>query len=80
MRRHDHSMLPPAPAATLKFKSPNACNICHNDRDAQWADTWVRKWYPRDYQAPVLHRGSLIEAARSEDWTKPKDHKEKQIL
>jgi tetratricopeptide (TPR) repeat protein len=70
MRRHDHSMLPPAPAATLKFKSPNACNICHHDRDAQWADTWVRKWYPRDYQAPLVHRGNLIEAARREDWAK----------
>ena len=70
MRRHDHTMLPPAPAATLRFESPNACNICHKDRDAHWADNWVRKWYPRDYQAPLLHRGSLIEAARKEDWTK----------
>ncbi|MBM4082994.1 MAG: hypothetical protein FJ278_25020, partial [Planctomycetes bacterium] len=27
MRRSDHSMRPPAPAATLAFKSPNACNL-----------------------------------------------------
>ncbi len=33
MRRTDHSMLPPTPAATLKFKSPNACNLCHQDKD-----------------------------------------------
>ncbi len=27
MRRSDHSMLPPTPAATTAFKSPNACNL-----------------------------------------------------
>ena len=68
MRRSDHSMLPPAPAATIAFKSPNACNICHADKDAAWADGWVRKWRERDYQAPVLHRASLIDAARRRDW------------
>ena len=38
MNRSDHSMLPPTPAATLKFKSPNACNLCHKDKSASWAD------------------------------------------
>ena len=38
MNRSDHSMLPPAPAATMKFGSPNACNLCHKDKDAAWAD------------------------------------------
>ena len=70
MRRHDHSMLPPTPAATIAFGSPNACNVrCHTDRDAHWADRWVRKWYSRDYQAPVLHRAGLVDAARKGDWT-----------
>jgi tetratricopeptide (TPR) repeat protein len=68
MRRHDHTLLAPTPAATLKFQSPNACNICHEDKDAAWADAWVRKWYPRDYQAPLLERATLIDAARKEDW------------
>lgn len=68
MRRHDHSMLPPVPAASVKFQSPNACNLCHKDHDAQWADEWVRKWYPRDYQASLVHRAELIEAARKNDW------------
>jgi tetratricopeptide (TPR) repeat protein len=70
MRRHDHSMLPPVPAATLKFQSPNACNLCHKDHDAVWSDEWVRKWYPRDYQAPLVHRAELIDAARKGDWTR----------
>jgi tetratricopeptide (TPR) repeat protein len=68
MRRSDHSMLPPTPAATIAFKSPNACNLCHKDKDAAWADTWVRQWRKRDYQAPILHRANLVDAARKRDW------------
>jgi tetratricopeptide (TPR) repeat protein len=70
MRRSDHSMLPPAPTATVLLKSPNACNLCHKDRDAQWADDWVRKWRKRDYQAPILYRTGLIDAARKRDWSR----------
>jgi len=68
MHRTDHSMLPPAPAATIAFQSPNACNLCHHDKTPQWANQWVRKWRKRDYQAVVLHRGGLIQAARKGDW------------
>jgi len=63
-------MLPPTPAATIVFNSPNACNLCHQDKDAQWADKFVRQWRTRDYQAPVLKRAALIDAARKRDWTK----------
>ncbi len=73
MNRTDHSMLPPAPAATLKFKSPNACNLCHSDKDAAWADSYVRKWRKRDYQAAVLLRGGLIDAARKGNWSRLPD-------
>jgi len=70
MNRSDHSMRPPAPAATMQFGSPNACNLCHKDKDAAWADQNVRKWRARDYQAPILLRAGLIEAARKRDWQK----------
>ena len=70
MNRSDHSMLPPAPAATIAYKSPNACNICHADKDAAWGDTYVREWRTRDYQAPLLKRAALIDAARKRDWSK----------
>lgn len=70
MRRTDHSMLPPAPAATVAFGSPNACNGCHTKKEAAWADQTVRQWRERDFQAPVLKRGALIAAARKRDWTK----------
>ncbi len=70
MKRSDHSMLPPTPAVTIAFKSPNACTICHQDKTPQWADTWVRKWRKRDFQAGVLHRAGLIDAARKREWSK----------
>ena len=68
MGRTDHSMRPPTPATTLAFKSPNACNLCHADHDAAWADGWVRKWYTNDYQAEVLRRAELIDLARKRQW------------
>ena len=44
MNRTDHSMLPPTPSASIDYKSPNACNLCHTDKDAAWADKYVREW------------------------------------
>ncbi len=70
MRRSDHSMRPPTPATTVHLKSPNACNLCHKDKDARWADEWVRKWRKRDYQAPVLQWAGLIDSARKRDWSR----------
>ena len=69
MVRSDHSMRPPTPAATMAFKSPNACNLCHQDKDAAWSARAVRRWYAKDYQAPVLRQGALIVAARKGDWS-----------
>ena len=73
MVRSDHSMRPPTPAATTAFGSPNACNGCHRDKTPAWSDRAVRRWYARDYQAPVLRRGALIAAARKGDWSKLSD-------
>ncbi len=68
MKQSDHSMLPPTPAATLALGSPNACNNCHKDKDAVWADKRVRAWFTDDYQAPVLRRARLIGEAIKGDW------------
>ena len=73
MRRSDHSMRPPTPATTLLYNSPNACNICHTNKDAAWADKLVREWRKRDYQKPVLEQAALIAAARKQDWKKLPD-------
>jgi len=68
MNRSDHSMLPPTPAATMKFQSPNACTLCHKDKGAPWADAIVRQWHKIDYQKPVLERAALVDAARKGQW------------
>jgi tetratricopeptide (TPR) repeat protein len=70
MNRSDHSMRPPTPAATIKFKSPNACNICHHDKDPAWADKHVRQWHKDDYQKPVIELATLIDDARKQNWKK----------
>ncbi|MBN1764106.1 MAG: ammonia-forming cytochrome c nitrite reductase subunit c552, partial [Sedimentisphaerales bacterium] len=69
MNRTDHSMRPPTPAATIAYKSPNACNLCHNDQDASWSDEQVRQWHTNDYQKPVMQQARLIQAARDQDWS-----------
>ena len=68
MRRADHSMRPPTPATSLVYHSPNACNLCHTNRNAAWADQRVREWRTRDYQKPVLGKAALVAAARRENW------------
>ena len=73
MTRSDHSMRPPMPAATLKFKSPNACNLCHEDKDAAWADDYVRKWHKKDYQQSILEQASLVDQARRGNWDRLAD-------
>ena len=71
MRRSDHSMLPPTPAATMAFGSPNSCNLCHKDKKPEWADATVREWHKdHDYQAPVLERGRLVDEARKGNWAR----------
>jgi tetratricopeptide (TPR) repeat protein len=70
MHWSDHSMRPPTPAATLEFGSPNACNICHKEKDAAWADRTVRAWYLGDYQEAALKPARLVAAARKRDWTR----------
>lgn len=51
--RHDHSMRIPRPDLSVKTGTPNACNNCHKDQSAQWAEEQLSKWYghqPLGYQ------------------------------
>lgn len=68
MNRTDHSMRPPTPAATIAFESPNACNLCHKDKDAKWSDRYVREWHKDDFQKAVLDAAHLINYARRQNW------------
>jgi len=43
--RHDHSIRIPRPDLSITLGTPNACNRCHANREARWADSAVRAWY-----------------------------------
>jgi predicted CXXCH cytochrome family protein len=43
--RHDHSLRIPRPDLSVKLGTPNACNACHADKTAQWADDAVQSWH-----------------------------------
>ena len=49
----DHSMSVPAPENTLRHAIPNACNLCHKDRDAQWSLDKMNAWYGDGVAAEV---------------------------
>ncbi|MEQ9462139.1 MAG: tetratricopeptide repeat protein [Haliea sp.] len=42
--RRDHSMRIPRPDLSVVMDVPNACNQCHQDRDAEWALAATRAW------------------------------------
>ncbi len=43
--RRDHSIRIPRPALSMRLGTPNACNQCHTDKNAQWASDAVNRWY-----------------------------------
>jgi tetratricopeptide (TPR) repeat protein len=50
--RRDHSFRIPRPDLTIKLGTPNACNDCHADKSAVWAEQYITKFYgeKRKYQ------------------------------
>lgn len=42
--RRDHSLRIPRPDLSDSFGVPNACNQCHTDRDARWANIALQSW------------------------------------
>ena len=62
--RPDHSMRVPRPDLTIKINTPNACNDCHADKTAKWADEYITKWYGVKRKS---HYGTTFAAARNSD-------------
>jgi len=62
--RHDHGFTIPDPQLTLDFSVPNACNRCHNDKDASWALNAAKNWYGDRLNRPTHTRAALIASAR----------------
>lgn len=63
--RRDHSFKVPRPDLTLSTGSSNACNQCHEDKSANWAEETLKRWYPnsqyqgRDHFANVFYQADI---------------------
>jgi tetratricopeptide (TPR) repeat protein len=63
----DHSMSIPVPENTARHGIPNACNLCHRDRDAAWALARMNEWYKPDSRRKLMRRADAFAAARARD-------------
>jgi tetratricopeptide (TPR) repeat protein len=62
--RHDHGFTIPDPLLTKQLGVPNACNRCHQDKDADWALKYCDEWYGAKMERPTRRRAQIIAAAR----------------
>jgi predicted CXXCH cytochrome family protein len=63
----DHSMSIPVPENTLHHGIPNACNVCHKDRDAAWALAKMNQWYGSASRQKLIRRADAFSLARAGD-------------
>ena len=68
MVQSDHSFRPPMPEATIRYGSPNACNLCHTDKSPEWANKIVKARPNGNYQEETMKWADLILQARQENW------------
>lgn len=66
-RFHDHSMSIPVPENTLRHGIPNACNLCHKDKDAAWAMLQMNAWYGSQSRQEIVERADAFTGARKGD-------------
>jgi Flp pilus assembly protein TadD len=65
--RHDHGLTIPDPLLTKKLGIPNACNRCHQEKDADWSLAVVEQWFGAKMERPARRRAEIIAAARRGD-------------
>jgi len=63
----DHSMSIPAPENSLNHGIPNACNLCHRDRDAKWSLEKMGAWYGTASRQKWIRRADAFAAAAKGD-------------
>ena len=63
----DHAMTVPTPENTLHHAIPNACNLCHKDRDANWAMEQMNAWYGPQSRQKMIRRADAFVGARKGD-------------
>ena len=66
-RMRDHSMSIPVPENTIRHGIPNACNLCHRDKDADWALQRVTAWYGDKSRQNLIRRADAFTQARKGD-------------
>lgn len=63
--RHDHGFTIPDPLLTQQFQIPNACNRCHTDKDAAWAQQAAEKWWGPKMERRTRQRARILATARA---------------
>jgi len=60
----DHSMSVPVPENTIQHGIPNACGLCHHDRDAGWTLRQMNAWYGDKSRQKLIRRADAFTDAR----------------
>ncbi|MGC1417448.1 MAG: tetratricopeptide repeat protein [Candidatus Acidiferrum sp.] len=63
-RMRDHSMSIPAPENTIRHDIPNACNVCHRDKDAEWTLREMNAWFGEKAGQKLVSRADAFAKAR----------------
>lgn len=63
----DHSMSIPIPENTIQHSIPNACNLCHKDKDATWALQQMNAWYGDKSRQRLIRRADAFSASGAGD-------------
>ena len=63
----DHSITVPVPENTTRHQIPNACNECHQDRDAVWATQRMNEWWGDASRRKPIRRADAFTQARAGD-------------
>jgi tetratricopeptide (TPR) repeat protein len=66
-RIRDHSISIPVPENTIRHGIPNACNLCHKDKDTEWALQQMNAWYGRQSRQKIVDRADAFSGARKGD-------------
>lgn len=66
-RMRDHSISIPVPENTIRHEIPNACNVCHQDKDAAWAVGVMNQWHGEKSRQKLIDRADVFAQARKGD-------------
>ena len=63
--RRDHSIKVPSPSLQTELNSPNTCNRCHTDKNADWSINHLKQWFKSNQQQP--HYGEAFQAINNRE-------------